>query len=769
MLPAFHPPTPAAWLRPRAAPAMWFSIGLVVSVAAGAALVWLATLWPWLGLTLDDDASATQVRVTWVDPTGPSAVRVQAGDVLAAVEGSDGERTAITPALIARATYVLPSYAALDNFIEAHRRLHAALTRGPVQLLMADGRSVEITALQRRPPGSLPMDFWAPAALVVALLVMATGVLVYGERNAATTFFVVSGISYCGTLGTMALALGREVSFDGSWATAMWSVNQAARLTSHWALLMVFWVYPARWRPLRWSLPVAAVFMLAGIANELRWFPRPFVVAPLMSALTVLVGLPALCAWQWRASRGRPLERAIVKIMLLSFAAPAVLLIGLNQVPNMLWHRPLIESAAAIAGISTLTYAGCLVGIARHRLFNLDRWFFEGLVWAAGGVLVLLLDAAMVWLNVRSGAALGVALLAAGWLYFPLRQWLWRRLHPRAPQSLERHLPRLVDGLFRAESPAALADGWRTLIDDVYAPLRLNPVAASPATDQPRLEQNGQALRVPSLHDGQAFLLSHADKGRRLFGPDDVKLAAGLLALTRQAAAARQALDARAAERAARAHEKEAMLQDLHDGLGGLATNIRLLAAVGQRGPADALPQTLGTIAELADESLSEIRSFMYGLDDGDVDWPSVVADLRAFGRKLVEPHGPTFSFDADLAADAPSPDTLLRVNLARICKEALNNAVKHATARHVGIVLSVRRDGLQLQVHDDGIGMPAALRDPGTTSGRSRGLANLRRRAAQLGGALRFADGPGTTLQFDLPLPPKSPASGIAPGPSLA
>ncbi|MFO1271399.1 MAG: ATP-binding protein [Rubrivivax sp.] len=755
-------PSTSAW---RPAPAALFAAGAALALAVFALLAWVATSWPWLGLTLVPEGDA--IRVEAVDPAGPSAGRLQPGDVLVALEGAGGRRVALQPVLIARATYVLPSYAALDAFVEAHRQLHAALRAGPVQIEKADGRRVTVRAAATRALAALPADFWAPALLAAAMLLLGAGMLAFAPWQPVTLFFAASGIAYCGTLGTMAVALGREISFDGQWANALWSVNQAARLASHWALLMVFWTYPRPFRPLRWSAPVAAAFLLAGVANELRWWPRPFMAAPLAAALTVLVAMPLLTAWQWRASRGQPLERAAVKVMLVSFAGPAVVLISLNQVPNMLWHRPVIESAAAIAAISTLTYFGCLVGIARHRLFNLDRWFFEALFWALGGLLVVLLDAALLWFNASMGLALGGALLVAGWLYFPLRQWLWRRFHPGARQTLEQHLPRLVDGLFGAASAADLAADWQRLLAEVFAPLRLQREAAEAAA--PALASQGQGLRVPSLVAGESFLLEHAEKGQRLFGPEDVALAAGLLALTRRAAEARRTLDAQSAERSARQREKEAMLQDLHDGLGGLATNIRMLAAVGQRAPAHAVPQTLGTIAELADESLSEIRSFMYSLDESEADWSALAADLRAFGRKLVEPHGPAFAFEAAIAPEAPPPDSLLRLNLARICKEALHNAVKHAQASRIGVDLVVRPDGLQLRVHDDGVGLPPALREAGAAPGRSRGLANLRRRAEQLGGTLRFEPGPGTTLHLELPLPVKSPVPGIAPDPLAA
>jgi hypothetical protein len=48
--------------------------------------------------------------------------------------------------------------------------------------------------------------------------------------------------------------------------------------------------------------------------------------------------------------------------------------------------------------------------VARYRLFNLDRWWFEALIWGLGGALVVLFDVVLLWLNASAGVALGTAL-----------------------------------------------------------------------------------------------------------------------------------------------------------------------------------------------------------------------------------------------------------------------------------------------------------------------------------------------------------------------
>jgi signal transduction histidine kinase len=300
------------------------------------------------------------------------------------------------------------------------------------------------------------------------------------------------------------------------------------------------------------------------------------------------------------------------------------------------------------------------------------------------------------------------------------------------------------------------------LLEQIYAPLSISS-GATPITTV-AIAREGLLLQVPALGDAPALELHHAGKGQRLFTSADAALAGALLALTQQAAHARRAQDERAAEGQARQREKELLLQDLHDGLGGMATNIGLLATLAQKERNLAAVQSrLATIGELADASLSEIRGFMYSLEDRDADWPAVAGDLRAQGRKLVEPHGLVFEMQTAISDAASPPDSLTRLDLAHIYKEALTNIVKHARARHVSVRLEVAPHELQLVVQDDGVWLPPRLVEG---PAKSRGLGNLHRRAERLGGRLAIGPpdggaGAGTAVRLHLPLPTKCPGSG--------
>ncbi|MFT3713316.1 MAG: histidine kinase [Archangium sp.] len=197
-----------------------------------------------------------------------------------------------------------------------------------------------------------------------------------------------------------------------------------------------------------------------------------------------------------------------------------------------------------------------------------------------------------------------------------------------------------------------------------------------------------------------------------------------------------------------RAMEKEAMLRDLHDGIGSVTTNIRMLAELGQRDEKRAV-QSLATIAELSSEGISELRTFIQSLDENQVDWPSLSAELRRFGGQLIESQGMQFQLDAELAPSAPPPSGAVTLALLRIFREALTNVVKHAGAKEVRVRLQVNAKDLTLEVRDDG----EAASSSGGGLDTGRGLRNMRARAEELGGQFRFERSQGGRVSIELPL----------------
>jgi PAS domain S-box-containing protein len=194
--------------------------------------------------------------------------------------------------------------------------------------------------------------------------------------------------------------------------------------------------------------------------------------------------------------------------------------------------------------------------------------------------------------------------------------------------------------------------------------------------------------------------------------------------------------------------EKENILKDLHDGIGGLTTNINLLAELARTtDDLAAIKRSLATIAELSRESLSEIRGFIQSLDTKELSWQAIAAEFRYLGSTMIEPHGVRFSITTEVPENGGMPSSAMTMNLFRIYKESLSNIVKHARATEVSVSFTVGGNKLILDVRDNGVGFREKR-------GKGRGLLNMKTRAAKVGGKLTVTSGKGTHIVAEIPLP---------------
>jgi PAS domain S-box-containing protein len=204
--------------------------------------------------------------------------------------------------------------------------------------------------------------------------------------------------------------------------------------------------------------------------------------------------------------------------------------------------------------------------------------------------------------------------------------------------------------------------------------------------------------------------------------------------------------------------EKEKILMDLHDGIGGITTNISILSQMAlDAADREHQMKMLTTISRLAGEGISEIRSFMHSLDSKELNWKTLATELRKLGTDMLETYNIRFSFiiTKDIGDVDEQPGSLTWVNMFKIYKEALTNVIKHAKATEVSVSFSIGRDAVSLAVKDNGIGCNG-------TEGNGRGLANMRTRAEDIGGTVSLSNHDGTIISLLLPLPLKYPAGGM-------
>lgn len=191
------------------------------------------------------------------------------------------------------------------------------------------------------------------------------------------------------------------------------------------------------------------------------------------------------------------------------------------------------------------------------------------------------------------------------------------------------------------------------------------------------------------------------------------------------------------------AAERQRLLRDMHDGVGGQLASLVHLAG----NPQVAREQVVSGLRE----GLADLRLVLDSLAQSDDDLLVALGRLRHRIEPTLAAAGLHLAWEVDARLDLPPwhPEAVL--HLYRCVQEAANNAIRHAYARSLRVALRAEADALVLEVEDDGRGFDPTRTDAG------HGLAGLRARAARLGGAFTIdsAPGVGTRLQWRLPLQP--------------
>jgi signal transduction histidine kinase len=186
----------------------------------------------------------------------------------------------------------------------------------------------------------------------------------------------------------------------------------------------------------------------------------------------------------------------------------------------------------------------------------------------------------------------------------------------------------------------------------------------------------------------------------------------------------------------ARLGERLRIARELHDAMGhhlaGLSLNLEALARREAPDPA------LETARSLTRRLLDDVESVVDALArDRGVD----------LGRALAALAGEIPRPRIHVAAEGLAlPDPERAHVLLRCCQEIVTNAVKHADAANLWITIRVAGGVFELSAHDDGSG--ASRLDPGL------GLAGMRRRFEEMGGALDLETHPGAGFRIHATLP---------------
>lgn len=209
------------------------------------------------------------------------------------------------------------------------------------------------------------------------------------------------------------------------------------------------------------------------------------------------------------------------------------------------------------------------------------------------------------------------------------------------------------------------------------------------------------------------------------------------------------------AEELAMLRERTRLARELHDTLGHALTTITVQLEAGER-LLEKNPQKARTLFErsrdLSRSATAELRASLGELRRGEMG--SLGDELRALARSG-DPDGPQVNVQVAEVSLSPQQEHAL----ARVAREALHNARRHAGAARVCLDLRRTPEGLVLQVTDDGLGF-----DPSLVPAGHYGLSGMRERLALLGGHLTIDSQPGQGTRLTATLPLRAPTPEVQP-----
>lgn len=142
-------------------------------------------------------------------------------------------------------------------------------------------------------------------------------------------------------------------------------------------------------------------------------------------------------------------------------------------------------------------------------------------------------------------------------------------------------------------------------------------------------------------------------------------------------------------------------------------------------------PIALARVIGLADELRASTHRIVWDLGPQALD----EGELAACLERLVATMRPLSAADlrAEIDGGLVGLDRRVAWTAYRVAQEALNNAMRHASATSIVVRAARRGSGMTLEIRDDGVGFEEAASE----SRRGLGLASMRDRAARLDGTL--------------------------------
>lgn len=180
----------------------------------------------------------------------------------------------------------------------------------------------------------------------------------------------------------------------------------------------------------------------------------------------------------------------------------------------------------------------------------------------------------------------------------------------------------------------------------------------------------------------------------------------------------------------------------MHDGVIQELFAVGLTLQAAKADTPDGMRNSVDSAVANIDEAMNRLRAYIF-------DMPTAPTELRRALRNVIENSGGADNVRLEVEGDLGDLDAGLTDNIEQFVREAVSNAVRHASATEIVVRAERHQDSITVEVQDNGDGF-----DP-TAETAGMGLSNLRNRVESLNGSCEVVARPGrgAVIRADIPL----------------
>lgn len=198
---------------------------------------------------------------------------------------------------------------------------------------------------------------------------------------------------------------------------------------------------------------------------------------------------------------------------------------------------------------------------------------------------------------------------------------------------------------------------------------------------------------------------------------------------------------------------------ELHDDVGQILSVVKLhLNTLEEENQQTDIQSYIEQSNKLVGQAIESLRALSKSLDGFVVNDFGLVQSIGHELKRLEQTK--RFTTSISVEGELVSLGYDAEIILFRIVQETLNNAIKHARATHISVLVRYSPANFKLEISDNGKGFEYAevARNPLEKTGA--GLRNMQRRATLIGSVCTFDSRPGhgTTVRIDKPTAANTP-----------